>query len=420
MNKSKFLKQAGPRTATRRWRIFTAISLVFACAQLATADAPSEKGEPRKGSKGPEKLLIRAARVFDGVDLHTDVAVLIWRGKVKAVGPAHQIRARGARRINLGDATILPGFIELHGHLAFQLVPHDTVLEHGVTTVRDVGGPLLAPSGGNGQLRLLTAGPIITVPGGYPIPVFGHGGDAGHGDLAAPVTNPEEARQVVHHLVEGGAVTIKIGLEPGGEPGAPWTTGHEPSTPPPWPMPSLEIVQAVVEETHSLGKRVAAHVAEPQGVQLALDAGIDEWVHVPCLEIPEDLLQQAVAQKVKIVTTLDTLSHCPGIHANTQKLAHLGAEFLYGAEIVHTEIPRGIDAQELHLMLHLTGMSPLELFRTATAKAGEHLGLAPLGTLTPDAPADLIAVRGNPFENFKPLEYPDLVISGGHVVVEKF
>jgi imidazolonepropionase-like amidohydrolase len=65
-------------------------------------------------------------------------------------------------------------------------------------------------------------------------------------------------------------------------------------------------------------------------------------------------------------------------------------------------------------------MSPLELFRTATSKAGEHLGLAPLGTLTRGAPADIIAVRGNPFENFKPLEYPDLVISGGRVVVNKF
>jgi len=153
---------------------------------------------------------------------------------------------------------------------------------------------------------------------------------------------------------------------------------------------------------------------------LALDAGVDEWVHVPCLEIPEGLLQHAVAQEVKIVTTIDTLSHCPGIHANTRALADLGAEFLYGAEIAHTEIPRGIDAQELHLMLHLTGMSPLELSRTVTAKAGGHLGLAPLGTLTPDAPADLIAVRGDPFESFKPLEYPDLVVSGGQVVVKKF
>ncbi len=154
-----------------------------------------------------------------------------------------------------------------------------------------------------------------------------------------------------------------------------------------------------MEEAHSLlGKGVAAHVAEPQGVELALAAGVDEWVHVPCLEISEDLLQQAVAQGVKIVTTIDTLSHCPGIHANTHKLVHLGAEFLYGAEITHTEVPRGIDAQELHLMLHLTGMSPLELFRTATSEAGEHLGLAPLGTLPPGALADLIAVRSNPFE----------------------
>ncbi len=61
-----------------------------------------------------------------------------------------------------------------------------------------------------------------------------------------------------------------------------------------------------------------------------------------------------------------------------------------------------------------------ELFKTATSKAGEHLDLAPLGTLVPDAPAGLIAVRGNPFKNFKPLEYPDLVISGGRVVVNKF
>ncbi len=158
----------------------------------------------------------------------------------------------------MGDATILPGFIELHAHLAFQPVPRDTVLKHGVTTVRDVGGPLFAPSGGNGQLRLLTAGPIIPVPGGYPIPVFGRG-HADHDDLAAPISTPDEARQTVRHLVEGGAVMIKIALEPGGEAGAPWTTGYQPK----WPMPTLEIVQAVVEEAHGLGKRVAAHVAGP-------------------------------------------------------------------------------------------------------------------------------------------------------------
>jgi len=364
--------------------------------------------------------LIHAARLFDGVNVHSNTAVLISGDKVVAIGPSDQFRRRAEREITLGDATILPGFIELHGHIVFQNVPHDTVLRHGVTTVRDVGGPLFAPSGGNGRLRLLTAGPIITVPGGYPIPVFGHAGHGGHGDVAAPVETPNQARELVRHLVANGASIIKIALEPGGESGDPWTTGHEPSTLPPWPMPSLDIAKAVVEEAHQLGKRVSAHLGESQGVAVALAAGIDEWAHVPCIEIPEDLLEQAVQQGVKIVTTLDTLSHCPGVHANTIKLAEQGAEFLYGAEIGHTDIPWGIDAQELHLILHLTGLSPLELFQTATSKAGEYLGLAPLGRLMPNAPADLIAVRGNPFENFKGLEYPDLVVSGGRIIVNRF
>ena len=47
------------------------------------------------------------------------------------------------------------------------------VLRHGLTTVRETGGPLAPPSGGDGQLRLLAAGPILTAPGGYPVPVFG-------------------------------------------------------------------------------------------------------------------------------------------------------------------------------------------------------------------------------------------------------
>ena len=185
-------------------------------------------------------------------------------------------------------------------------------------------------------------------------------------------------------------------------------------------MASVEIVSAIVAEAHRLGKRVTAHVAESQGVALALAAGVDEWAHVPCLEIGEDLLRKAVVQGVRVVTTLDTLSHCPGTVANARNLARLGANFLYGAEIAHMEIPWGIDAQELHLMGQLTGMSPRDLFRTATATAGAYLGMAPLGTLSPGAPADIIAVRGDPFKNLKLLEYPDLVISGGRIVVNEF
>ncbi|WP_054774481.1 hypothetical protein [Methylogaea oryzae] len=56
-------------------------------------------------------------------------------------------------------------------------------------------------------------------------------------------------------------------------------------------------------------------------------------------------------------------------------LAKLGADFLYGAEIAHTDVPWGIDAQELHWLRQLSGMSTQDLFRTVTAKAGAYLGL---------------------------------------------
>ena len=63
-------------------------------------------------------------------------------------------------------------------------------------------------------------------------------------------------------------------------------------------------------------------------------------------------------------------------------------------------------------------LTPLDVLSAATARAGEHLGLAPLGRLVEGAPADLIGVRGNPLEQFKPLEYPDLVVSGGVTIVD--
>ncbi len=62
----------------------------------------------------------------------------------------------------------------------------------------------------------------------------------------------------------------------------------------------------------------------------------------------------------------------------------------------------------------------VNVIKAATSKAAEDLGIPGLGTLTPDAPADVIAVRGNPFEKFKILEYPDLVLSGGRAVVNNY
>jgi hypothetical protein len=370
-------------------------------------------------------VLLHAARVFDGNIMQTDISVLVENGKIARIGSRESFQSGATQEFDLGDATLLPGFIELHAHLDFQHVPAETVLKHGITTLRDVGGPLHRPYGGDGSLRVLTSGPIITAPNGYPIP------ELGADNIAVAVATEQQARETVRTLVNGGAAVIKIALEPGGEDGAPWNSGHHHagaahnehknrSTNKTWPLLPEPIVKAIVDEAHKLGRKVTAHLSETQGVQIAVNAGVDEWAHLPCGIIPLDLLKKAVERNVTVVTTLDTLSKCRGVADNAQALAALGGELLYGAEIAHPDIPWGIDAQELIAMTNLTGKPPLEILRSATSKPGRYLNIPLLGTLQSGAPADLIAVKGDPTHGLKTLEYPDLVMSGGKTVFNNF
>lgn len=386
--------------------------------------------------------IITADRLFDGFELHEGWGVLLKKEKVAQIGPIAEIKKGCARKERLGDATILPGFIESHAHITFQDVPQKTVLRNGITTVQDTGGHLHPPMGGEGRLRLLSVGPIIQAPDGYPLNIFG--GAGGLDQVGYPVASVAEAVNVVQLLVDGGATAIKIALEPGGEPGAPWMMPHggNPVPAAPWPMLSENIVKAIVDKAHALNKRVIVHAGEDIGFERALKAGVDEFAHMPCAAINPDLLQQAAHTPGLIfVTTIDTLSSCVkdsmGIHSNTAQLASKIADceaaapgkcagFLYGSEIGHDNVPWGINGEEMHMMLHLTSGSSvdftdvLNMFKAATSKAGENLGDPLLGTLQPNAPADLIAVKGNPFERFKLLENPDLVISGGRVIVTHF
>jgi hypothetical protein len=138
---------------------------------------------------GQSPILLHAARVFDGINIRTNMSVLIINGKVAQIDTREAFQSSDAKVIDLGDATLLPGFIELHAHLAFQNIPADTILKHGITTIRDVGGPIHKPFGGDGSLRVLTSGPIITAPYGYPIPGMGAA------NIATAVSTEEQARE---------------------------------------------------------------------------------------------------------------------------------------------------------------------------------------------------------------------------------
>ncbi len=413
----------------RAWRMLAAVFALAGTAACRSASPALQSGA----------LLISATRLFDGEILRSNVAVLVRDGQIVGVGSPAVLSSSDQQVIELGDATILPGFIEPHAHALSAAVPLDVVLHHGVTTLRDLGGPLRLAAGGNGSVRLLTAGPILTAAGGYPIPAFSS-------ELARVVTSPDDGRRAVRELVEGGASAIKVALEPGGEVGAPWMRHHAPpgglaaaaatahtgantganhalhpstSAHATWPLLPSTIVAAIAEEAHRLGKPTVAHVGEERGVALALEAGIDQWAHVPCMPVPSALLKRAAGQRVTIVTTLDTLSRCPGVADNARRLVQFGAAMIYGAEIAHADVPWGIDGEELNQM-RAAGLTPLEILRAATSHAGAAIGLAPLGTVAPGAPADLIAVQGDVLADFKRLEYPALVISGGVIVVNRF
>lgn len=179
----------------------------------------SHEGEDHTGTLGapglPDCQILAAARVFDGVNFPLENTVVLIEGdKIKQVGALTELSGLCANQINLGDATILPGFIESHAHITFQNVNKNAVLEHGITTVQDTGGPLMAPEGGQGTLRLLSVGPIIQAVDGYPLNIFG-GGDGGYDKIGIPVASATEAEKVVTDLVAGGATAIKIALEPG-------------------------------------------------------------------------------------------------------------------------------------------------------------------------------------------------------------
>lgn len=388
--------------------------------------------------------LLTADRVFDGVDVQFGKSVLVVGDKVQAVGNYADLSAQCATRYNLGDATIMPGFIESHAHVTFQNVSKDKVLEHGITTVQDTGGPLLPPQGGNGTLRLLSTGPILQAQGGYPLNVFSPDDTVGGLDkvglaIASGATE-SQVRAIVQQLVAGGASAIKIALEVGGEAGAPWMMSHGHGEVPaaPWVVLSQDQVNWIVSEAHSLGKKVLAHVGENTGFVIAKNAGVDILAHMPCAALDHELLHEAVHDGMKFMTTIDTLASCgEPLYANAHVPGHVyqdhaagGMDFpyIYGSEIAHDNVPWGINGEELHLMLHLgSGDSidfsdVLNVLRSATSAAAANLstGIPGLGTLTPNAPADLIAIKGNALERFKIIEYPDLVMSGGKLVVNKF
>lgn len=338
-------------------------------------------------------LYITASRLFDGVRvIRGGAAVEVRADRIVAAGKL-RVPTTNGRVVRLGNATIMPGFIDLHVHESPAVLLRD-----GITTTRNLGEDisiLRPPYAAKGYPRIVAAGPLITVPGGYPTRL--------NPSIADPIESPAEGAAEVDKLVAKGAALIKIALEDGGNNSL--------------PMLSVPEVQAIVAEAHKLRRIVTAHVLEGPGLTVALAGGVDELAHMPCQEVTSDQIAEVVRRHIPVVGTLhiDQLhvslgSTCTDGLANAKTFVADGGELLYGTDI--PGVPPTLDLTELGLMQQ-AGLSALQVMQAATTKAGTELGMAPLGALRRGAPADLWAVRGDPTHSLRLLGKPIYVMARG-------
>ena len=348
-----------------------AAALVVACAAAA---APQKSG-----------TLVVGNRVFDGERMVSANAVLVVGGKVVSVGSRTALQPLARKVVAFKNATILPGFIDLHVHAEAR-----ASLKLGVTTIRNLGEPLLGlpPSADKpGWQRVRSAGPIVSVPGGYPRVWWG-------GDIQIDVTSPDAAAGVVNTLVDHGADVIKIAIETG------------PGT---WPTLSVPEVQAIAAAAHARHRIVTAHVSDPAEARVALEGGVDELAHLPCGRSDPETMRALAEKRIPIVGTFDVERRCPFKVMNAQAFVQAGGRLLYGTDF--SLVPPGIDVREAKLMAQ-AGLTPTQVLAAATGNAGEELG-ENLGTLRAGTPADVLVVRGDPRRNLSALGRPLLVLAGG-------
>ena len=372
-----------------------------------------------------QALIIRAGAIFNGTTFDEgNHDILIQRGKITKIGPINTIRVNGARVIKIPEGTILPGFIDMHTHHRINNVPPLRILQHGVTTARDLGSaePITGAVIDKKpyQLRQFFSGPILQAFGGYPNVAFPGSG--------VVVSGNSDVRAKVDALVAQGASVIAVSIDDGLETGAPWHW-HMPASSPPWPTLSDADLLSIVDQAHNVHHvKVTAYFGNDAGAQRALTAGVDEWAHMPCELLTGPVIAEAGSKKIAIDTTIDTFVQCPGVHENSYLLFGAGAQLFYATDMGHLDITHGNDANEIHMLLHAGfhngldyGQSLTKALIAATSAPATYLGLAPLGTIAKDAPADIVVIGSDVMKpNFmKELEFPRLVVKNGYVVINR-
>jgi len=333
------------------------------------------------------ELWIAGGRLLDG-HAPREAALAIEAGRIAGEALA---APPGSKAIDARGLLLVPAFLDAHVHLSVAGKIGDVALAEargGIAGVLDLGEPerllpLAAP-----PLRVVFAGPLLTAPRGYPTQSWGANG---YGlELAAP----DDARAAVRRLAKAGARFVKLAFDAR------------------FPLLDPEVALAAAQEGHRLGMRVAAHALDVAGVRRAIAAGVDVLAHTPFELLPDDLVREAAARRVWVISTLHAFGGTPAALENLRRLKSAGVRVAYGTDLGNEGTSPGIDARELALLAK-AGLSVPEIVEAATSAAGELLGERDLGHLRRGAAASLIGVPEAALHDARLFAAPRIVLVGG-------
>lgn len=395
---------------------------------------------------------IKAARLFDGVSgsLVQPGLVIVSDAKIQAVGG--KTLPPGATVIDLGDATILPGFIDAHTHLSYEFnANYDaaalvdlqrTVAEKairatenarktllaGFTTVRDVGSTDFIDVGLRNAINAgVIPGPRMQVAvhalgstgghcddsDGFRFGLFNH--ETGPED--GVINSPDQARYAVRFNIKYGADVIKTCASGG---------VLSPTDDVDVPQLSQEELNALVEEAHTLRRKTAAHAHGAEAAKRAIRAGIDSIEHGTFLD--DEGLRMMHDRGTYLVPTLTVrigiqeTKFPPLVKAKAdlaiarqdsmlKRAIALGVKIALGTDAA--VYPHGENAAEFGYMA-ADGMTPAQSLLAGTSVAATLLGWSDkVGSLRPGMAADIVGVPGNPLENIKATQSVVFVMKDG-------
>ena len=420
-------------------RSFVAVALLFASQSLAAQSVTA----------------IKADRVITGDGTQAaGVVVLVQGERITAVGPAAQVKIpAGARVIDLTGYTLMPGFFDVHTHLAsidndggdlavlketpahgaiYATINAKKTLEAGFTTVREAGSTGYVDVAVRDAInRGLIPGPRIHASG----PALGSTG--GHADvngwspfLAIPGTGAivdgvDAIRRQVRLNVKYGADQIKV-VATGGVLSVGDAVGAA--------QFDQDELNAVVAEARRLGRKVMAHAHAGDGLKMAVTAGVASIEHgslvddeaialmkargtylVPTLIILEEIIADGARKGVPAYSIAKARAMGDQRRVRLRQAYKSGVKFALGTDA--TSDIHGRNGEEFKYMVDILGASPMDAITIGTMNAATLLGVEQdFGSVTTGKVADLVAVRGNPLDDVTLLAKVQFVMKGGALV----